>query len=54
MSKKDNSEIIIKYNIDKENINLFGSEFVKNNKNICKMIINNIEYEITEVYNVKE
>ena len=37
---------------DKNNINIFGSEFVKNNKNICKMIIDNKEYEIKEKYNI--
>ena len=36
---------------DKNNINIFGSEFVKNNKNICKMIIDNKETEIAEEYN---
>ena len=54
MSEKDISEINIIYNIKEENnIRIFGSEFVKNNKNICKMIINNKEYEITEKYNIK-
>ena len=33
-------------------IKIFGSEFVKNNKNNCKMIIDNKEYEIAEEYNV--
>ena len=55
------SEINIIYDInkknelienDKNNINIFGSEFVKINRNICKMIIDNNEYEITEKYNV--
>ena len=52
---KDKQEINIIYKINKEkssNIKIFGSEFVKNNKNICKMIIDNIEYEITEKYNI--
>ena len=58
MSKEDISIINIIYNInenDKEYgyINIFGSEFVKNNKNICKMIIDNKEYEISEKYNIK-
>ena len=56
MSEKDISEINIIYDINKENkedINIFGDEFVKKNKNICKMIIDNEEYEITEKYNVK-
>ena len=33
-----------------DNIRIFGSEFVKNNKKICKMIIDNEEYEISEKY----
>ena len=54
MSKKDASEINIIYDINKEdNINIFGSEFVKNNINKCKMIIDNNEYKITEKYNIK-
>ena len=58
MSKEDVSIINIIYNINKndkecKNINIFGSEFVKNNKNLCKMKIDNKEYEITEKYNVK-
>ena len=58
MSKEDISIINIIYNInenDKEYgyINIFGSEFVKKNKNICKMIIDNKEYEISEKYNIK-
>ena len=53
MSKEDISIINIIYNInenDKEYgyINIFGSKFVKNNKNICKMIIDNKECEISE------
>ena len=36
------SEINIIYDINKEdNINIFGPEFVKNNINNCKMIIDN-------------
>ena len=58
MSKEDISIINIIYEINEknkeyENINIFGSEFVKNNKRICKMIISNKEYEITEQYNIK-
>ena len=54
MSEKDISEIDIIYNINEEdNIDIFGSEFVKNNKNICKMVIDNEEYEIAEKYNIK-
>ena len=58
MSKEDISIANIIYNISKEdikikNINIFGSEFVKNNKNLCKMKIDNKEYEITEKYNIE-
>ena len=54
MSEKDISEINIIYDVNRESNNrIFGSEFVKNNKNICKMIIDNKEYEITEKYKVK-
>ena len=54
MSEKDISEINIIYDINgKSNIYIFGSKFVENNKNICKMIIDNKEYELAEYYNVK-
>ena len=56
MSKEDISEISIAYNINKknkENIRIFGHEFVKNNKYKCKMIIDNKEYKIIEKYNYK-
>ena len=54
MSENDISEINIIYDINNQNnIRIFGSKFVKNNKNICKMIIDDKEYEITEIYKVK-
>ena len=56
MSETDISEINLIYDINKDNkeyIKIFGNEFVKNNKNICKMIINNKEYKITEHYKIK-
>ena len=62
MLNGDISEISIIYDIkkknnfieeDKDNINIFGSAFVENNKNICKLIINNQEYNISEKFNVK-
>ena len=54
MSEKEISEINIIYDIQKGNyINIFGSEFVKNNKDICKIIIDKKESEITEKYKVK-
>ena len=54
MSEKDITEINIIYNFNGENnINIFGYNFIKNNKNICKMIIDNKEYELAEKYKVK-
>ena len=54
MSEKDISEINIIYDIKQENkIRIFGAKFVENNRNKCKMIIDNKEYEITEEYNIK-
>ena len=38
---------------DEYEIKIFGHEFVMNNKNNCKMIIDNKEYEITEKYNIE-
>ena len=51
MSEKDITEINIIYDNDEEEINIFGSEFVRNNKNICKMVVDNKEYQIREFYN---
>jgi len=48
-------EKYITYIFNKNNTNfikIFGPEFVKNNKNNCKMIIDNIEYEIKEQFYV--
>ena len=56
MSEKDISEINIIYDINKENkenIKIFGEEFVKNNINNCKMIVNNKEYKISERFNLQ-
>ena len=54
MLRKNTAEINIIYDINGKNyIKIFGIEFVENNKNICKMVIDKIEYEITEKYNVK-
>ena len=50
MENEDLSYINIIYDINKKNwdkiINIFGYDFVKNNKNKCKTIIDNMEYEI--------
>ena len=55
MSKRKISEInIINYIKNKREINIFGNYFVNINKNICKMIIDNKEYNISEKYIVKK
>jgi len=65
MSNGDISDIDIIYDISlgidefdekegKYNINIFGYEFVKNNNNICKLIIDNNEYKITPKYNIRK
>ena len=48
------SEINIIYEIKGKYINIFGSQFVTNNKNKCKMEIDNKEYEITDKYEVNK
>ena len=54
MSEKDISEINIIYDIKrKNNIKIFGSKFVENNKNICKMIIDNKEYTFIKLLLIK-
>ena len=55
MFNGDQSEINIIYNIkrDKDNIRIFGHKFIENNKNKCKLIIEDKEWEITEEYNIK-
>ena len=49
------NEINIKYKINKEDeyINIFGEEFVENNKNICKYIYDNKEYELSPKFDLK-
>ena len=51
-------EIIIRYKRDNNEysneIKIFGSKFVENNKNICKIIINGNEYELCEKININK
>ena len=54
-----NDEITIIYNIKKwqrkeGKIRILGENFVKNNKNKCKIIIDEKEYELMEEFNMKE
>ena len=56
MENEDLLYINIIYDVNKkkgDEIDIFGYNFVKNNKNKCKMIIDNKEYEITDKYNNK-
>ena len=49
------NEITIIYNIEQENkIKLFGKQFIENNKNNCKIIIDNKEQEIVEFLAINE
>jgi len=58
MSNEYISEIISIYDIDKRDdfngekhhINIFGETFVKNNKDICIMEINNKEHKLKDKY----
>ena len=52
--KKENIINII-YNNDQnvEELKIFGSEFVRNNKNKCKIMYENKEYELEEYINIK-
>ena len=48
--------LIIRYLKHKKEkkIRLFGSNFVKNNKNSCSFIFENYEYELVEFFELKE
>ena len=50
------NEMTIKYKVNKERnqMRLFGDEFVKNNKNRCKIVIEGKEKEITENMDIDE
>ena len=54
MTNKFQETLTIKY-LTKNNptIRIFGSEFVKNNKNLCSMIINNKEQDLKETITFK-
>ena len=52
---KMEDEINIIYNIDKkEKIKIFGEKFVKNNKDICKIIYDKKEYDLTEYFEINQ
>ena len=50
---KERTEIKIRYKIDQreEKIKIFDSDFVKNNKKLCKIIYKKKEYELSEYFN---
>ena len=49
------NELTIVYNIkNKKRINLFGNKFIQNNKENCKIIIDNKEQDIMEYLNINE
>ena len=49
------NELTIVYNIKNKNrINLFGNKFIQNNKENCKIIIDNKEQDIMEYLNINE
>ena len=52
--KKPKDEILIKYLIKKDDdkINIFGENFVKNNKDKCKYMFENKEYELTKEFDL--
>ena len=54
IKKETKNEILIKYLIKKDDkkINIFGEEFVKNNKDKCKYIYENKEYELTKEFDL--
>ncbi len=53
MINRYNNKIIINYNIkDGDKIKLFDEDFVKNNKDNCKIKIEDKEYELMEYFNI--
>ena len=49
-------EIIIRYKINKneKEIKIFDTDFIKNNKDKCKIIYEDKEYEIKEKWNIDD
>ena len=52
MNEKDNITIIYKINEGDKEINIFGSFFVKNNKDKCKYIYDGKEYELSKTFDL--
>jgi len=54
MNNKYNDEININYIIGNDRVKLFDEHFIKNNKNNCKIIIEDNEYELLEEFNTNK
>ena len=53
--KMNNLEITMIYNVDnKDTIKILGKTFINNNKDKCKLIYNNKEYDLMEEFEVKD
>ena len=48
----DSITLVYKINLDETRINLFGKEFVNNNKNICKFVFEGNNYELSEFFEI--
>ena len=53
LENNDEITLIYKINNNDKKIKIFGSEFVNNNKNICKIIYEGEEIELKEYFNVE-
>ena len=51
VNNKNNEIEIIYKSKEKERVKIFGVDFVKNNKEKCRIIFNNEEYKLTEYFN---
>jgi len=53
--EKNNNEINITYNSEnKDDVHIFGKKFVENNKDKCKIVFKNKEYELKENFHLKD
>ena len=54
--KMNKNEINLIYNIqnNENEIKIFGEKFVENNKDLCKIIYDNKEYDLTEKFDCKD
>ena len=51
LSQNEENSIDIIYKFNRKGTRLFGSEFVENNKDKCKIIYKDKEYELTDYFN---